>query len=179
MLSYFILILCMVLHVEALSCGPCEPETCPTISCSGSQIPGPCGCCTVCAKQLGESCGGQYDLAGRCDEGLMCSVSLEFGEAVPQQAVGICQERHPQEYLGSGSGVERLGMQCDGLHAGCNIRNGLCLCDSDVPGCQNPFEYKSQEECGKALERGATGVGQFQSSFVPIFTENTSDIPTP
>ena len=81
--------------VEALSCGsqPCDPASCPKVDCVGGKVYGPCDCCQVCAKQRGESCGGQYDLAGQCDDGLVCLVSLDFGEAVPEQAVGVCQGR--------------------------------------------------------------------------------------
>ncbi|KAK3748835.1 hypothetical protein QZH41_011160, partial [Actinostola sp. cb2023] len=34
----------------------------------------PCNCCDVCAKQVGQKCGGPWNLAGRCDKGLSCVV---------------------------------------------------------------------------------------------------------
>lgn len=42
----------------------------------GSSIGGlvidPCRCCDVCAKVMGELCGGPWNYLGKCDKGLKC-----------------------------------------------------------------------------------------------------------
>ena len=47
-----------------------------------------CGCCDVCAKVEGEECEGDWDLYGKCDEGLTC-VKKEPGFNVK----GICERK--------------------------------------------------------------------------------------
>ena len=46
---------------------------------------GVCGCCDVCNKVLGEECGGTFNTAGRCDEGLYCYIRGD-----PNNDVGTC-----------------------------------------------------------------------------------------
>ena len=53
------------------SCGvsPCQtPACCP----SGRYTWDECGCCLVCAKAEGETCGGPFRVAGTCQEGSRC-----------------------------------------------------------------------------------------------------------
>lgn len=93
MLLYPILILCMVLHSNALSCLPCEEVTCPDLSCAGSEVLGVCGCCNVCAKQLGEGCGGLWNMSGTCEPGLECVVEADEDTPsyIAEQMAGTCQ----------------------------------------------------------------------------------------
>nr|XP_039261386.1 fibrinogen-like protein 1 [Styela clava] len=87
---------------NTLTCLPCEehllnPEgievkvkrECPKLNCPGSEAPGICPCCNRCAKQKGETCGGDFNMEGDCDKKLRCvtpqsrvnpdnSVSLTF-----------------------------------------------------------------------------------------------------
>jgi len=78
--------------VEALSCAPCHLQKCRPVEelgCRGSVVSGICGCCSTCAKVKDESCGGPWDMAGRCDRGLTCyktgSIRQQF------QGVGVCR----------------------------------------------------------------------------------------
>ncbi|TNN87121.1 Venom protein 302 [Liparis tanakae] len=64
-------------QLQALHCPPCERVHCSTrralkLQCKGGVTTGVCGCCPVCARAEGESCGGTWDYLGKCDEGLVC-----------------------------------------------------------------------------------------------------------
>ncbi|KAF6738858.1 Venom protein 302 [Oryzias melastigma] len=72
--------------LQALHCPPCERIHCSTrralrLQCKGGVTTGVCGCCPVCAKTEGESCGGTWDHLGKCDEGLVCMVEAEDVES--------------------------------------------------------------------------------------------------
>jgi len=60
-----------------LQCPPCErihcaPRRAAHLKCKGGLVRGVCNCCPVCARTEGETCGGQWNYLGRCDEGLAC-----------------------------------------------------------------------------------------------------------
>ncbi|XP_039264504.2 ryncolin-1-like [Styela clava] len=70
---------------NTLSCVPCEElmvndkgETievkrkCPKLNCPGSETAGLCNCCNRCAKQEGETCGGDFNMEGDCEPYLRC-----------------------------------------------------------------------------------------------------------
>lgn len=38
----------------------------------GGLVKDPCRCCDVCAKVMGELCGGPWNYLGKCDKGLKC-----------------------------------------------------------------------------------------------------------
>ena len=82
---------------RGISCPPCDsdmwkctPED--QLSCEGGLAPGACGCCKVCAKLIGEECGGFWGKDGTCDDGLECITDSdpEFGIPLFQQATGRC-----------------------------------------------------------------------------------------
>ena len=70
----FALILVTLSGSDALSCMRCNPLDCPAepSNCKGGLVSDVCGCCRVCAKVQGESCGGPWDTSGTCDAGLEC-----------------------------------------------------------------------------------------------------------
>ncbi|XP_043238291.1 venom protein 302-like [Amphibalanus amphitrite] len=67
---------------SALSCLPCtkdrhvkclldNPSECSCFP--WGRKPGVCGCgCMVCARGLGQSCGGPWNLSGQCGDGMVC-----------------------------------------------------------------------------------------------------------
>ncbi|GAA6096682.1 cysteine-rich motor neuron 1 protein-like isoform X1 [Tachysurus ichikawai] len=76
MISQFLVLL--VVRNSLADCVPCALlNGCPELNCLGEKVLGMCGCCYVCAKQLGESCGGLYGLIGTCDQGLRCVLPLQ------------------------------------------------------------------------------------------------------
>lgn len=82
--------------LQALHCPLCErihcsPRRALRLQCKGGVTTGICGCCPVCAKQAGESCGGTWDYLGKCDEGLVC-VYHKPAESKPEvEHKGICK----------------------------------------------------------------------------------------
>ncbi|XP_057313338.1 antistasin-like [Hydractinia symbiolongicarpus] len=58
----------------------CELRYCgrPT-NCKGGIVKDNCGCCDVCAKQKGETCGGY---AGVCEKGLVCRNYPHYGRRI-------------------------------------------------------------------------------------------------
>ncbi|KAG7281665.1 hypothetical protein CRUP_008040 [Coryphaenoides rupestris] len=81
---------------KALLCLPCDQSKCeelPLGACKGSVVAGICGCCSVCARQRNESCGGVFGLHGTCDRGLRCVIRPpENGDGITQHEVGVCEE---------------------------------------------------------------------------------------
>ena len=72
-------------------------KECP-VSCSDLQCPGrarhckrgllrdECNCCNVCARELGEVCGGKYYKHGKCAHALHC----DLRSATTSNPVGVC-----------------------------------------------------------------------------------------
>ncbi|KAL6477883.1 hypothetical protein MHYP_G00137180 [Metynnis hypsauchen] len=77
----------------ALLCLPCDESKCEEPKqCTGAVVLGICGCCSVCAKQKNESCGGVYGLYGTCDAGLRCVIRPPLdGASITQYEVGVCE----------------------------------------------------------------------------------------
>uniref|UniRef100_A0A3B3SS10 Cysteine rich transmembrane BMP regulator 1 (chordin-like) n=1 Tax=Paramormyrops kingsleyae TaxID=1676925 RepID=A0A3B3SS10_9TELE len=134
---------------RALLCLPCDESKCeePKL-CSGAVVLGICGCCSVCAKQKNETCGGVYGLYGTCDRGLRCVIRPPLdGGSITQYEVGVCEDENWDD-------DQLLGFEpCnENLITGCNIIDGKCECDS-VRTCNNPFEFPSQGACQAALKK--------------------------
>ena len=49
-----------------------------------------CECCFVCAKQYNESCGGTWDVLGKCDIGLHCHKDPSYPVTPPLSPPGVC-----------------------------------------------------------------------------------------
>ncbi|XP_077973401.1 single insulin-like growth factor-binding domain protein-2 [Styela clava] len=95
-----------VASTGALTCPECGSFPCPQVLCQkGSSLAkGVCGCCDVCSKQEGDSCGGLWNLDGTCDseKNLECyyeqpkPIHLNNGEVihirVDKQRPGICRK---------------------------------------------------------------------------------------
>ncbi|XP_029010527.1 IGFBP domain-containing protein [Betta splendens] len=83
-------------QLRDLHCPPCEQIHCSTrrtlkLQCKGGVTTGVCGCCPVCARTEGETCGGTWDYLGKCDEGLVC-VYQDAGDNKPDaERTGICR----------------------------------------------------------------------------------------
>ncbi|XP_076030625.1 venom protein 302-like [Oratosquilla oratoria] len=60
--------------VSGMSC-PCERAKCPAIdeaACPSGTAKDLCGCCTFCAGEKDEECGGPMYVFGACGEGFKC-----------------------------------------------------------------------------------------------------------
>eukprot|EP00079_Xenopus_tropicalis_P011283 XP_002936979.2 PREDICTED: WNT1-inducible-signaling pathway protein 3 [Xenopus tropicalis] len=124
-----------VLHRKQFCHWPCKcshQSSCPP---GMSRVKDGCGCCKICAKQLGESC----NEADVCDHhrGLYCDYSADR----PKYEVGICKY------------MLAVGCELNGVL----YKNGqtfqpsphyLCLCISDTIGCTPTLVGKQdQNQC--------------------------------
>ncbi|XP_059190322.1 IGFBP domain-containing protein [Centropristis striata] len=83
-------------QLQALHCPPCERIHCSTrralkLQCKGGVTTGVCGCCPVCARAEGETCGGTWDYLGKCDEGLVCVYEDSAAAKPDTERRGICK----------------------------------------------------------------------------------------
>ena len=57
------------------SCGDCMIEACDVnTTCEHGKTKDACGCCDVCIRMEGETCGGVESSEGSCDKGLTCKI---------------------------------------------------------------------------------------------------------
>lgn len=71
------------------SCPNCLEVHChPEEDCAHGATKDECGCCDVCAKGLGEECGGYRNHGGTCAENLICKPNLVIHQ-LPGQCVYI------------------------------------------------------------------------------------------
>ncbi|XP_067942953.1 uncharacterized protein [Watersipora subatra] len=79
--------------IDSMICPDCERLFCyvkkaSKLMCNGGGVTTDiCGCCPVCAKQVGDPCGGEWNYLGKCDVGLYCkaphsSASPSTGEEI-------------------------------------------------------------------------------------------------
>lgn len=82
--------------LQALHCPPCErihcsPQHSLKLTCKGGITTGVCGCCPTCARQAGETCGGNWDYLGKCDQGLVCVTEDATATNPEAERKGICK----------------------------------------------------------------------------------------
>ncbi|CAG0895021.1 unnamed protein product, partial [Cyprideis torosa] len=72
---------------SSMQCYLCVPSVCSSLfnteNCPRGIVKDVCGCCDICAKDLGETCGGPYEAFGKCGPGLRCERDLSH---LPKQA---------------------------------------------------------------------------------------------
>ncbi|XP_072241332.1 uncharacterized protein [Leuresthes tenuis] len=83
-------------QLQALHCPPCERIHCSSrrvlrLQCKGGVTTGVCGCCPVCARTEGETCGGTWDYLGKCDEGLVCVHQEAAVDKADAERKGVCK----------------------------------------------------------------------------------------
>lgn len=94
-LAALTIIVCGLPSLTAFSCGSCKLDECPDPGiCRGSLTEDACGCCFQCARVENETCGGQFGLLGRCDEGLICYITPKHGNPITGHESGICKGKY-------------------------------------------------------------------------------------
>merc|ERR1711935_261408 len=79
----------------SLDCFPCWKRSCanqvvdPESCASGQIIKDHCNCCNVCAKALGEECGGDWDEYGTCATPFICNHDYDYET---NQNTAVCVE---------------------------------------------------------------------------------------
>ncbi|XP_067122565.1 venom protein 302-like isoform X2 [Centruroides vittatus] len=76
---YFVFTLCVLFCMEntisALTCLACDQNTCEKKTeedCPAGLTRDVCECCVICAKDIGERCGGIWNMYGKCGRNLKC-----------------------------------------------------------------------------------------------------------
>jgi len=122
--------------VLSLSC-LCEKEKCTKVVCrNGGVVKDACNCCDVCAKKVDQKCGGLFNLAGRCDNGLACVVR-KHGIIVNDETMkpGRC------EPAACGS------LSCPKYYS-CSVVNNRAVCE-----CPRHCKNSGQKVCGISTGR--------------------------
>jgi len=134
------------------SCGvsPCQtPACCP----SGRYTWDECGCCLVCAKAEGETCGGPFRVAGTCQEGSRCLRQCDCTTKAVSKCVfpfsyqGVSYTSCTQ--AGSENGAAWCAVQVDGT--GEVVPNMWDDCQEGCPGtdfpCNEGFLFNKEGTC--------------------------------
>ncbi|XP_064619607.1 cysteine-rich motor neuron 1 protein-like [Lineus longissimus] len=81
-----------------LICPRCQEERCrpsrkQRLNCRGGYTLDVCNCCPTCAKLEGDLCGGDYQMFGKCDRGMVCQPnSVDANRyGVYKNPVGRCE----------------------------------------------------------------------------------------
>jgi len=114
--SPFLLVALLPLVFGGLQCPlytkpgwPGSDIPCPKISpkeCKSGEVIQGTACmdlCKVCAKALGEPCGGSWNMHGRCGSGLTCQQRKPIqraGICVPEKCGNVCGVWYPMDWKG-------------------------------------------------------------------------------
>ncbi|KAG8224732.1 hypothetical protein J437_LFUL006450 [Ladona fulva] len=101
-----------------MTCFNCEFTECSKkpLKCPYGIAKDVCGCCDVCANGVGEECGGESGILGRCGKGLRCDRRPRGNEALPPEMTeGICvQDTTPVPPRRGPTKWRKLGEECGG-----------------------------------------------------------------
>ena len=81
-----------------------------------------CGACLTCAKALGETCGGQFNVFGSCAGGLTCLIDI------PRNTSRTTSERRNVENVLTGVCVSDRSSQCPTASVSSSAFSGSKLC---------------------------------------------------
>ncbi|KAG9351263.1 hypothetical protein JZ751_025155 [Albula glossodonta] len=120
---------CALVPPPAGCTSKCSGVQCPErLMCRAGVVTDPCGCCTHCARQQGQVCGGRSWERGYCDRGLTCAL---FQGLIP------------------GLWTDHLADPLCPWVFGCRVRMGSCDCFG-LKTCHS-ISYRSLKECNKYL----------------------------
>uniref|UniRef100_W8B862 Cysteine-rich motor neuron 1 protein n=1 Tax=Ceratitis capitata TaxID=7213 RepID=W8B862_CERCA len=159
--------------VNGLKCY-CNPKECDVIrslDCPGKGLMlwDPCKCCRICAKTLGETCGGPGGFSGQCEPPLQCVAKIPINSGL-----GVCMDLPSSSsslhntYHGSSSIYNRncTNDETIVIEPGCEITNKRCQCwptlrlcrtntidDTDAPATTDiRWHFKTLEDCQLNLQ---------------------------
>lgn len=93
---YFVLFIIVVFLHTVTKCNArdcvCNQLVCDfdTSNCSYGVTTDPCGCCQVCARGLGQTCGGEGEI---CGVGLTCEIQAKPGDVITGREGRTCRGR--------------------------------------------------------------------------------------
>ena len=88
---YMVLGLDQLPNAWGLQCDICDRSRCPPRDCPAGEVLDACLCCHVCARVVDQTCGGKFDIHGRCADNLVCRITPAVGTPVSEDHVGICK----------------------------------------------------------------------------------------
>ncbi|EDW79063.2 uncharacterized protein Dwil_GK10539, partial [Drosophila willistoni] len=144
--------------VNGLKCY-CNPKECDVIrslDCPGKGLMlwDPCKCCRICAKTLGESCGGLGGFSGQCEPPLQCVTKLPISSGL-----GVCMDLQHLTALTYSQINNCTEGESIVLEPGCEITNKRCQCWPIMRTCLTQLS----ETGGTAAGVGGSG-GSLQDS---------------
>ncbi|XP_030369778.1 uncharacterized protein LOC115620602 [Scaptodrosophila lebanonensis] len=149
--------------VNGLKCY-CNPKECDVIralDCPGKGLMlwDPCKCCRICAKTLGESCGGPGGFSGQCEPPLQCVTKLPISSGL-----GVCMDLQHLTALTYNENSNCTEGDTIVLQPGCEITNKRCQCWPTMRTClsqlasgggspnDSRWHFKNLEDCQLNLE---------------------------
>ncbi|XP_075160973.1 crimpy [Haematobia irritans] len=169
--TYLIYLCCYLLVVVAAGsrvvnglkcyCNPKECDVIRSLDCPGKGliVLDPCNCCPICAKTVGEVCGGPGDFSGRCEPPLKCVAKLPTANAL-----GVCMDLSFSSTSTSTSYHHHFNHEnCTKserirIKKGCEIIDKRCHCWPTLKVCRNQvntgsgsrilrWHFKTLEDC--------------------------------
>ncbi|XP_030571323.1 uncharacterized protein LOC115770251 [Drosophila novamexicana] len=149
--------------VNGLKCY-CNPKECDVIralDCPGKGLMlwDPCQCCRICAKTLGESCGGPGGFSGQCEPPLQCVTKLPISSGL-----GVCMDLQHLTALTFNQLSNCTQNESIVLEPGCEITNKRCQCWPSMRTClsqlsrdggspsNSRWHFKNLEDCQLNLQ---------------------------
>ncbi|XP_043648092.1 cysteine-rich motor neuron 1 protein [Drosophila teissieri] len=149
--------------VNGLKCY-CNPKECDVIrspDCPGKGLMlwDPCKCCRICAKTLGESCGGPGGFSGQCEPPLQCVTKLPISSGL-----GVCMDLQHLTALTYSQHDNCSDSDSIVLEPGCEITNKRCQCWPTMRTClseltsdggspdDSRWHFKNLEDCQLNLQ---------------------------
>uniref|UniRef100_A0A3Q2QIF0 Si:ch73-330k17.3 n=1 Tax=Fundulus heteroclitus TaxID=8078 RepID=A0A3Q2QIF0_FUNHE len=131
-------------QLQTLHCPPCEQIHCSSrrtlrLQCKGGVTTGVCGCCPVCARTEGETCGGNWDYLGKCDEGLVCIHQAPAADKPDAERRGVCKAIETLN-------PESCSPECTKEYCQANP-SAICSASLDKKACQGPCQHTSCSSC--------------------------------
>ncbi|KAH8379822.1 hypothetical protein KR009_007425 [Drosophila setifemur] len=149
--------------VNGLKCY-CNPKECDVIrslDCPGKGLMlwDPCNCCRICAKTLGESCGGPGGFSGQCEPPLQCVTKLPISSGL-----GVCMDLQHLTAMTYSGHQNCTDSESIVLQPGCEITNKRCQCWPTMRTCRSElasdggspsddrWHFKNLEDCQLNLQ---------------------------
>ncbi|CAD7081173.1 unnamed protein product [Hermetia illucens] len=153
--------------VNALRCY-CNPQECDVIrsqDCPGKgfTVWDPCKCCRMCARTLGEACGGPGGFSGTCEPPLQCVAQLPLVDGL-----GVCMDL-PEST--STTILNCTNEETIVLDAGCEITNNKCQCWPVIKICKENrpssgrWHFRTLEDCQLNLQNLIKTEMEFDEDF--------------
>ncbi|XP_023217449.1 venom protein 302-like [Centruroides sculpturatus] len=86
----FMILFGLIVSSYCIPCS-CDKKSCkPLTNCKFGMVKDGCNCCQVCAKGVGESCGGRFNVHGICADDLECVYSRSLTNLEKLKRGGTC-----------------------------------------------------------------------------------------